>query len=483
MIKDLHISISLSDLQLDTHSLYVKYETQIIEAFNWVQTTQKSYRSTIDSSSEFLAGISFCDCTTDDFDYAIKRINEQKVQNRKKPYSENTLKGFRSVFTDLCYFCENYSNGLYHSVVWGSDWRSPNDSGKQIKKQKKQEEKEDKKKRARRQVSLPRSLTLTQEIKLVDEIIRGITKNSYYAGLALGFYLGLRPGECCGVTYGDIRPLEGYPEAHCLYVYEQLTANEESSNDLKSANAYRVLPVSTELYQLILTRKSAVEYTLGGNCDHCYIVCQNETRKGLQRQCNRRNYRVFAQTILRSIKVDEHVVINLSKEIKGEKVSESNVTTYLLRRNFATALSGVCGMEDDELKYLMGHAIGTADEKRHDFVNPDTLFLLWEKLNLRAYMSPYKQKYMIKSKEEPILIRQKQVKLEICSSALKEDGVHLRIFNAFPNDYVRVCSKYGQNDGVSYRTALEPSELKRIGRIRIHNEFAEAVQKARNKLK
>lgn len=478
MIKDLPISIPPNDLRLNTGALYSKYEQQIISAFRWVESTQKSYRNTMNSASEFLTGISFCDCMTDDFDMAIEKLNKRRIAGGKNPYSENTLKGFRSVFNDLCYFSETYSNGRYSSVVWGSDWKIA-DGSKNSQKQPEEEEKE----RVKRQVALPRSLTMTQELKLVDAINRYIEKDSNYAGLALSFYLGLRPGECCGVTFSDIRPLEGYPGAYCLYIYEQLKVDEIASNDLKTPNAYRVLPIPLELFQLLSRRKAAVERKMRGNCDSCYIVCLDDTRSGLWRQGNRRSFRVFAQNILRSIKVDEQVVINLSKEIKAKTASESNVTTYLLRRNFATALSGVCGIEDDELKYLMGHAIGAADEKRHDFVNPDALFQLWEKLNLRTFQSNHDSTIAIGSRQQPLLLRQKAAKISVDSAAIGEAGIYLRVFNEFPNDYIRVVAQSDKAAGVMYRTALEPSELKKIGRVKIHGEFAEAVQKARNRLK
>ena len=478
MIKGLPFSIPPDDLRLDTGALYSKYEKQIISAFHWVESTQKSYRNTMDSASEFLTGVSFCDCTTDDFDMAIEKINSHRIAGGKKSYSENTLKGFRSVFNDLCYFSETYSNGRYSSVVWGSDWKIDDDS----KNSQKQPE-EEKIERVKRQVALPRSLTMAQEIKLVDAINRGIEKDSNFAGLALSFYLGLRPGECCGVKFKDIRPLEGYPGAYCLYIYEQLTVDEKSTNDLKTANAYRVLPIPLELFDLLSRRRAAVERKMQRNCDSYYIVCFDDTPSGLWRQSNRRSFRVFAQSILRAIKVDEQVVINLSKEIKAKTAAESNVTTYLLRRNFATALSGVCGMEDDELKYLMGHAIGAADEKRHDFVNPDALFQLWEKLNLRSFQLNYDSTIAIGSRQKPLLLRQKAAKIRIKSDAIGEAGIYLRVFNEFPNDQIRVVARPNGVACITYRTALEPSELKKIGRLKLQGEFAEAVQKARKKLK
>ena len=492
MNKGLVFSLKSSDLLLDTGALYVTYEKQIIDAFRWVESTQTSYRNTIDNAAPFLRGIPFCECTTDDFDNALENINNKRICSGKEPYFEPSLKKYRSVFSDLCGFAEVYSHGAYSSVVWGSAWKDKNstDNSKSTDKKrsqrkvgKKEQEKIEKEARAKRMVDLPRSLTMPEEIKLLDEIEKGIEDNSYYAGLALMFYLGLRPGECCGVNFGDIRPLEGYPETYCLYIYEQITTKETSSNKLKTSNAYRMLPVPSELYDLLSRRRTAVEQKLHGDCSHCYIVCLDETVEGLKKNCNRRQFRVFSQTLLRKINMEEQVVSNLSVEVRDGLVYEQSVTSYLLRRNFSTALAAVCGMEDDELKYLMGHDIGAADEQRHDFVNPDTLFQLWEKLNLRSYKTSDELVCRIDSDQASVFLQQKQTTLIVEHAALGKDGVYLRVFNEFPNDYIRVKLVSGDNASIKYRTALEPVELKRIGRVKIHGEFAHAVKNGRSKVR
>ena len=483
MIKTLPITIPYDDLQLDTCKLYEIYEKSIISAFEWEISTQISYRNTMKKAADSLIDIPFCDCTVDDFEQAIQKINENRVKLRKKPYSENTLIGYRSVFVDLCCFAEYYSRGLYSSAIWGSDWKIKNTEASHSKKGRKEQYEAEIKKRVDRLTVLKRSLTLRQELKLFRAISNGIEKNSYYAGLALCFYLGLRPGECCGITFGDIRPLEGYSDVHCIYIYEQITGDGKTSNNLKTINAYRVLPVPEELLALLSKRMDTVEKSIGGNCDDCYIVCAGETPNELKSQCNRRKFSVFSQNILRSIKVDEGVVINLSKEIKFKKAIENNVTTYLLRRNFATALSGVCGMDDDELKYLMGHAIGAADEKRHDFVNPDILYHLWEKLNLRTYNSNFQNVYTIDTRNKPFLLRQKKATIDIKLPDIKINHLYLSVYNEFPNDYIMVTPLEGDSWSICYIPNKEPSDLQKIGRLKLHNEFLEAVYKVKNRLK
>ena len=85
MRTDLPITIPQADLELDTGTLYDKYERSIIDAFGWVESTQKSYRNTIDGTTLFLTDTPFCDCMTEDFDRAIEQYDESRVKSGKKP--------------------------------------------------------------------------------------------------------------------------------------------------------------------------------------------------------------------------------------------------------------------------------------------------------------------------------------------------------------------------------------------------------------
>ncbi len=487
MRRDLPITISSNDLALSTSALYNKYEKDIISAFGWVEGTQSTYRNTIDSAAPFLCGIPFSECTVEDFDSAIAQMNEIRVASGKSSYSDSTIKGFRSVFRDLCVFSEVYSKGLYYNTLWGSYWRSdrPKPSRKRLTKaQRLKQAREELTERIDRQVKLPRSLTIPQEIKLLDIIRSGIQMSSFFIGLAILYYMGVRPGECCGVTFGDIRPLAGYPGTYCMYVYTQITRLDLETNKLKTFNAYRILPVPTELLKLIFIRKKIVEDLLHDDCSNCFIVCEDDTEKGLRKPCNRKQFRIFCQTILRKIDVEERVVTNLSNELRHSELSEKNVTSYLLRRNYATSLLAACGMDDDELKYLMGHDIGVSDEKRHDFVNPDVLFQLWKKLNRRSFEEAADEiTYTVASPEAPILLRQKETKIVVPSSAIGKKGLYIRIINEFPNDFIHVSVPDGNKAGVKYRTTLDPVELKRIGRITIQSQFAVAVVRAKRRIK
>ena len=87
------------------------------------------------------------------------------------------------------------------------------------------------------------------------------------------------------------------------------------------------------------------------------------------------------------------------------------------------------------------------------------------------------------NKHQSLLLRQKKVNIRIDPSAWGNDGVYLRVFNEFPNDYIMVKARSDEKGGVMYRTALEPAEMKGIGRMKIHGEFAKAVQQKRKQLR
>lgn len=82
---------------------------------------------------------------------------------------------------------------------------------------------------------------------------------------------------------------------------------------------------------------------------------------------------------------DETVIADLTTEMNRDAAfEEEDITAYLLRRNFTTAMVSVCGMEEDELQYLMGHDILDEQEMRSDFTDADFLARLWHKMNRRV---------------------------------------------------------------------------------------------------
>ena len=178
--------------------------------------------------------------------------------------------------------------------------------------------------------------------------------------------------------------------------------------------------------------------------------------------------------------VNEDVMLAMAKEASAEGRGEAAATSYLLRRNFATALLSICSMEDDEIKFLMGHAIYTLDESRRDYLNPDVIYRIWQKLNRRRYFS--KQEHWHTISESALSVHQKSAILTVNSDYLKThpDGVILHVQNTDINDRVNIKVMEGEPSSVQLFASIQPVEQKKAARVRVHEEVSEAITKTRN---
>ena len=374
MNRDLNIELTNEDLAMDACSFYLKHERQLHEAFPWKEPTRISYRKYIEQLAPYLHRYSLWESNVEIFSEAIELLN----QGREQKYAENTKKTIQSVIKDVCCFAEIYSKKIYrkpYPVSSRTVGRRQND---------REGQRETTSERITRKLRTPKSLTILEELKLLRIINLHYLVSSYAMGLAILFYMGLRPGECAGLKFGDIRPLKEHPEINCLYVYSQIRTTREETNSLKTANAYRKLPIPEELNKLLIARRELVERRVG-EASNCPIVTRTEASDGLKVHCNPNTFATYCKNVLRDICGSDELIDSAGKIAKAEGRPEAEATSYLLRRNLATASLAVCGLDADEAKYLLGHAIETQDEKRSDYLNPDFLYRLWQKINLRSF--------------------------------------------------------------------------------------------------
>ena len=423
MRKDLNYVLTDDDLHLKASQLFNKYSIQMQVAFDWQEKTRESYKKRIQALEDCAPSSEpFCLMIYSDYSEQIREMNEEKQ------YKSSTLVGLRSIIADLCAFAECYSNGRYSNPLWGTNVTKT--SGRLP-------EKDRIDRIVRNRLKLARSLKPIEELRLVRLIDQNVETDSRYLAVAILFYLGLRPGECCALTFGDIRPLSGYPQVHCLYIHRQRDANQSVRTKLKTANAYRILPIPEELWNFILRRKKVVA---AGKKDisRMPLICDS-TRDWVS--CNRREVTSLCSRLLREIKIRKAVLQNSAEEIRyGHATDEEEPTTYLLRRNFATALSGVCGADEDELQYLLGHRIEALDEKRHDFLMPDLQLAMWKKLNLRRVFSLIGTT----GADDCLKMGRKSITLQQRTSFQFEFDEIVKypqtfcLFNEYPNDFIKV---------------------------------------------
>ena len=468
MNKELAYSIPTADLSLNLCDFFEKYIVKLQEAFGWCDATKKAYGNYISQLWSSLIGTSLTESSDAIYSQAINDMNRRK----RKPYSKNTIKTLYSIINDVYYFAETYSAEKFINVLWGTFLdKNPDEKTEIANSVEKQIE---------QRMTLPRSLSLSEEIKLIDIVKETYLTNSFSLGLAIMFYMGLRPGECCGLTYGCIRPLSGYPNVNCLYIYNQIRDKKDLTNSLKTENSYRILPIPNELNEMIQNRIASISRRIS-DLSNCPIVCRDET-SGLSTVCNPTVFANYCKNRLREVSVREDVMLAMAKEASAEGHSEAAATSYLLRRNFATALLSICAMNDDEIKFLMGHAIYTLNESRRDYLNPDVLYRIWQKLNRRRYFS--KQEHWYTIGEATLSIHQKSAILTVDSDYLKKhpEGVILHVQNTDINDRVNIIVMEGDPSSVQLFASVQPVEQKKAARVRVHEEVAEAITKTRNSI-
>lgn len=471
MKKDLGIIVSDEDLMLDACSFYGLHKLEFYKAFEWDASTKKIYENYIMQLVPYLKEIPLMDSNIDTFSTAIFSMNHA----REKKYVTATIKSIQSVIADICYFAEVYSNGKYHNVLWGTTWRG--DGGTIPKKVKGKSVDKINEKR----LSTPKSLSLLEEIKILDIVRRDIVKNSYAAGMGIMFYMGLRPGECAGLKYGDIRPLMGHPEVKCLYVYSQIRTTKQATNELKTQNAYRVLPIPRELDMLLQKRMKFLQDHFGDVASFPIVCKREKDTDAITLPCNPNVFAEYCKNKLREVSVKETTLREAAEASKVEGRSEAAATSYLLRRNFATALLAVCGLEADEVKFLMGHAIYTLNESRRDYVNPDVLYRLWEKENIRSYFSKNIFEFCVD--EQFLNIHRKSAVIRVPKEYFDAHpaGLMLEVSNVDTNDRINMIVQDGDRSAITMMSFNQPVTIKRADRVRIEAEFYEVVSKTRNR--
>ena len=299
------------------------------------------------------------------------------------------------------------------------------------------------------------------------------------------FYLGLRPSECLGLTFGDIRPLYGHEDQiRCIYVYKQRKQDEAVDYRLKTHNAYRILPIPSELDALLRQREKGMRTRLDGDLSEYPIVCKDT--KWIT-PCKRRTALELCAGLLRKEFKEEEVIADLTAEMNRDTAfEEKDITSYLLRRNFATAMVSVCGMEEDELQYLMGHDILDEQEVRSDFTDADFLARIWRKMNRRVLREniPDEEKPIIVDRGECRVEGRSTMDVEVAEECFQDgnETVVLDLWNELPGDFISVRPNEqgdAREDDITIDASYEPVQPQKADRIDIAQDYCAAVQRVR----
>ena len=267
-------------------------------------------------------------------------------------YAPNTLRHFKYLIKRVYEVAA--MKGICPNILWGTTFTE------QHKRNKDELEVEVR-------TMLHKSLMPNEEYNLELEVFRDPMQDGERMFALLAWALGGRPQEIADLQYCDIMPID---VGHGRYVMAVITTVDGDHSKLggKSKAMFRFVPISKRLYRFLMARKHEIKKWLadnaddpkiiGLNIDDLYICCEGNN---YTKRCNVRKASNICRDILRNIGISETVMRYYDEQSKGDVELtvwgvEKEVTTYLLRRNFATKLFHL-GLEMDELLYLMGHSM------------------------------------------------------------------------------------------------------------------------------
>lgn len=245
-------------------------------------------------------------------------------------------------------------------------------------------------------IKLRKSLTVSEEISVAEQVLCDPGQNGELMGVALMFALGLRNSEACALDFGDIREIPEKPNNFCVWIYK---TTKKNTNIVKASgktkNADRIIPLTSKMADFIEHRKiylinqllaESFELELEHeNIDDLPIVCVGQNFK---KRSNANLLSAAGKEVLKNASLDSKVLGFISKSINDMPVLEKEPTAYLFRRNFATHLH-ILGLEESEIQYIVGHEIEDSAEMRNFFSNTDKLWPIKLKMDNRPLVSDY----------------------------------------------------------------------------------------------
>lgn len=415
-------------------------------ARNWNDETRRKYDR--DYNNVILPNIDnhnsriISSYTIEDCNRMLRRIQENGYTSKgtKVNYSESAMNHFKY----LIYSVFNYASmaGFCHDLLWGTKFEI--NVEREIL-------------AVRSKTLIKKSLSVEQEKKLISILIESPNENGRLVALLLMFVLGLRDGEACGLDYGDIYELPYYKGCY-VAVIKQSTIPD--SNKLQSSgktwNTGRRIPIPKKVADFILERKAIIERIIKDNALEMDInrlpIAADCTLyhdlPDIGKRLKADDVTEEARSVFKQAGIESEVLASLEIEMEEEsarlEISESNVTAYLLRRNFATHLK-ILGLDYPDIQYLLGHCIEDPYINRPDYTD-GKLYQLSNRMASRPLVN-YKTDNCIRL---PGLC-EKQLpgnkKIEIDSDA---DCINVRIHALEKNDCLKISINPDNPEGTKY---------------------------------
>lgn len=330
------------------------------------------------------------DYSAQDFENAMQQIirkGKNKSTEDFTPLDDDTLNKYRYLIKAVVWagnrleLCEDIFDQEQSAPGTTRKWASPGE----------------------KKIHQKKSLSISQERKVIQYLNEGIFKNGVLTGLLLMFALGLRNNEACGVNFGYIREYKEYPGHYYIIIPQTTDLGRNTVKILgKTKNSGRKVPLPNDLVKILFElwdRRIQIASATGfpGASEDLPIVCK---RKNVSQRASADDLSRAAKEMFLSIGMRREEIIELNHELLEEASAskdqldedefrqiEADPTAYLLRRNFATHLA-ILGLRDVEIWYVIGHKIEDDYVKRRSFSDEKLLFGIKRKLDQRPLLNP-----------------------------------------------------------------------------------------------
>ena len=304
--------------------------------------------------------------TKEDCEEILCGIQEDGYDSKgvKCEYSENAMNHFEYLIYAV--FSNAANAGYCDRFLWGTKFEL--NIGREII-------------AVRSKTQIKRSLSIEQEKALISILMESPKANGKRIALLLMFTLGLRDGEACGLDFGEIYELPYYSGSYVAVIKQSTIPNTsilQSSG--KTWNTGRRIPIPGRVAAFLLERKAIVTEIIEKNGLEVDInripvaaACAlYDDSAEIGKRLKADDVTEEAKKVFRQAGIASEVLATLEIEMEEEnarlEISESNVTAYLLRRNFATHLK-ILGVDYPDIQYLLGHCIDDPYINRPDYTD------------------------------------------------------------------------------------------------------------------
>lgn len=299
----------------------------------------------------------------------------------------------------------------------------------------------------RSKTQIKKSLTIIQEKSLIEQLMDTPREDGRRIALLLMFSLGLRDGEACGLDFGDIYELP-YHRGCFVAVIKQSTIPKTSilQSSGKTWNSGRRIPIPTKVLKFVLERKKILsdiieEKGFDIDIDRVPVASKGyiyDDTVEFKTRLRADNVTEEARDVFKQVGIAPEILSSLEVEMDEEnarlEVTESNVTAYLLRRNFATHLK-ILGLEYPDIQYLLGHCIEDPYINRPDYTDSKLYELSKQMANRPLVNDEIESKQQIPCFSERRFSGRKELIIESNATTLKvqihavekEDKLSIRV--------------------------------------------------------